>query len=123
MAATSLFYFKAERVLDFVIPLITLITWYIAGRLTLPRPGTWLTKHVYIFRYLALPLAFGITIISLWFAQPNSRSQLITGAIFSILLNIPLILCAIKVIFIPHHALVRCGRICDSVFVSLTQSI
>lgn len=122
MVANEIFYFKGQNVLNFVIPLISLFVWYPVERLILPKPGTWLTKCAYIFRYLVLPFIFGTTIAALWFRLPNLRIQLIIGAISLVLLSIPVIWCAVRVIFTSRKALIRCGGICDGVFVPLTQS-
>jgi len=94
---------------------------FLAGKLG-PKSGVWWRKWQYIWRSLAPYFVFLLALGGVWFAVPDSRYPIGLTAVFTTGLAFSFFWQALRALRAPKNALIRCTRVCHSIFVPMDEA-
>lgn len=81
-----------------------------------PGPGVWWRRWQYIWRSLVPYIVFLLGLAGVWLAAPAYWYPIGLTAVFSTGFAVPLFWQALRALRAPKNALIRCIRVCHSIF-------
>jgi hypothetical protein len=92
------------------------IVWMFLAKKLGPGPGVWWRRWQYIWRSLVPYIVFLLGLAGVWLAAPAYWYPIGLTAVFSTGLAVPFFWQALRALRAPKNALIRCTRVCHSIF-------
>jgi len=107
---------QSELLFEELLSLGASFVWRFLAKKLGPGPGVWWRRWQYIWRSLVPYFVFLLGLGGIWLAAPAYWYPIGLTAVFSTGFAVPHFWQALRALRAPKHALIRCTRVCHSIF-------